>query len=357
MAKSPDSSKEYIWGKRKSKVWIIIVVAAVVIVAGVAGFFIFNFNANTNTTNAPANQSSGLLIRRAIDGVYAPAKEANRYPVAVMIENLVASRPPSGLAKANLVYGALAEGGITRFMAIYAGQMNISQIGPVRSARPYYLDWALEYNALYVHAGGSSKALADIGTYNVFDLSQFRDPQYFVRDATRQVAIEHTLYTSGASLVYALRDKKAASGSYTTWKFKDESALADRPTTDKNISIDYSSFNYKVEYKYDRQNNEYLRYLAGQIHKDRDGAEIRAKNIVIQKVKTTLADEQHLAIETIGQGAAIVFRDGIAVPGRWEKKSRTDRTLFYAEDGQEITFNAGTTWIEVVPTDRDIVYN
>jgi hypothetical protein len=359
MAKPQDSQKEYIWGKRKSKMWIIIVIAAVVILGGVAGYVVFGLNTN-QSRGTSLNNSHGTqaLARRAIDGVYVASDQANFYPVAVMIENLVSSRPPSGLSKANVVYEALAEGGITRFMALYAGKLDISEIGPVRSARPYYIDWDLEYKALYAHAGGSPEAIGNIKTYNVFDLNQFYNSQYFWRDTTRNLPIEHTLYTSAEKLAFALRDLKApAQGNYTAWKFKDDVVMADRPTTDKSIGIDFSSFNYKVEYKYDPTTNAYVRYLAGQIHKDRDGTEIHAKNVIVQKVKTTLADEQRLAMETVGQGEAIIFRDGTAVTGRWEKKSRTDRTLFYTEDGQQVEFNAGQTWVEVVPTDRDIVYN
>ncbi len=357
MTKPQDSSKEYIWGKRKNKTRIIIAIVVGVVLIGVVGFFIFAFNPNQNTNSfVNTSQDGAVLIRRAIDGVYVPADQANNYPVAVMIENLVSSRPPSGLAKANLVYEALVEGGITRFMAVYAGNVNVKEIGPVRSARPYYLDWALEYNAMYVHVGGSPEAIANIKTYNVLDLNQFYNSPNFWRDSNRQAP--HNLYTSSELLAYGLRDKNPEMpAKYTSWKFKDDAALVDRPTVDKSVVIDFSSFNYKVEYKYDKEKNDYLRYLAGQIHKDKDEAEIRAKNVVVQKVKTRLADAERLAMDTVGQGEAIIFRDGVATVGRWEKSAREKRTIFFDTQGREIQFNAGTTWIEIVPTDRDIVYN
>lgn len=363
MKSNKEADKEYIWGQRKSKKWIIIVVVAGLVIVAALGYVVFGLNLNHNTNTQSANSASNVngktLVRRAIDGVYVPVDQANHYPVAVMIENLALSRPPSGLSKANLVYEALSEGGITRFMAIYAGEMaTVPEIGPVRSARPYYLDWALEYKALYVHAGGSPQALTAIKQYSVFDLSQFYNSQYFWRDKTRKLPTEHTLYTSGPNLAFALRDKQAAAeGSYTPWKFKNDAATTDLPTADKSIAIDYSSFSYKVEYKYDRTHNDYIRYVAGQEHKDRDGTTIRAKNVIVQKIKTTLIDPLRLGMETVGQGEAIIFQDGVASTGRWEKKSRDERTLFYGNDGTEIQFNAGPTWVEVVPTDRDIVYN
>lgn len=359
MVGKKENSKKYIWGKRKSKKWIIIIAAVGVVVIGILGYVIFglDLDKNTNTTTDTISNSQQALTRRAIDGVYVPNGQDNHYPVAVMIENLVSSRPPSGLSKANLVYEALAEGGITRFMAMYTGEMvTIPEIGPVRSARSYYLDWALAYDALYVHVGGSPQSFIDINKYEVFDLNQFYNSQYFWRDSERSAP--HNLYTSGELLAYALRDNEAAeAGDYTVWQFKDDANLTDRPTGEKNITIDFSSFNYKVEYKYDREKNDYIRYQAGEIHQDKDESEIRAKNVIVQKVKTYLIDQQRLGMDTVAEGEAFIFRDGQAVEGRWEKKSRDARTLYYDEEGNEIEFNAGTSWIEIIPTDRDIVYN
>ncbi len=347
---------DYIWGKRKSKTWIVIISAIVVVLAGVAGYIIFGLDLDSTSNSNVSDNGSSALVRRAIDGVYVEADQSNNYPVAVMIENLVTSRPPSGLSQANIVYEALAEGGITRFMALYAGQfITLPEIGPVRSARPYYLDWALEYNALYAHVGGSPQALADIRTYDVFDLNQFYNSQYFWRDQERFAP--HNLYTSGEKLAFALRDNEAdEEGDFSSWQYKDEAPLSGRPADEKNITIDFSSFNYKVEYKYDRDENDYLRYQAGEVHEDKDGTPIRVKNIVVQKLKTYLVDENRLGMDTVGDGEAIIFQDGTAIEGRWVKSAKTERTMFYDTMGDEIEFNAGTTWVEAVPTDRDIIY-
>lgn len=361
MIKKSGNSKEYIWGKKKSKKWIIIVVSVLVVVAGVLGYIIFGFDstADINTNSANSTVIEGDLMRRAIDGVYTQIEEANNYPVAVMIENLTVARPQSGLSEANVVYEALAEGGITRFMAIYAGNMKMGDVGPIRSARPYFVDWAEEYGAMYMHAGGSPQALADVrNSDSIIDLDQFFNAQYYWRDYDRPVAIEHTLYSSGDQMVYALRDGEVNNeGDYEAWKFKNDAELADRPIEDQSITIDFSSFSYRVEYKYDKETNDYLRHQAGDIHKDKNDLEIRVKNIIVQKLKSYLVDAERLGMDTVSDGEALIFRDGIVIEGTWKKKSDTGRTYFYDSDGKEVQLNAGPIWVEVVPTEREIIYN
>ncbi len=361
MANKSGNTKEYIWGQKKTKKWMIYVIIGVVIVAGALGYIIFGFDSSsdTNTNVANSNVVSGDLVRRATDGVFTDADKANNYPVAVMIENLTVARPQSGLSEANVVYEALAEGGITRFMAIYSGNMKMWEVGPIRSARPYYVDWAEEYGALYMHAGGSQQAIADVkNSTKITDLDQFYNSQYYWRDTERQVAIEHTLYSSGEKMVYALRDKELPKeGDFESWKFKEDTELSQRPIEEKNITIDFSSFSYKVEYKYNKDTNDYLRYQAGDIHKDKNDSEIRAKDVIVQKVNTYLVDSQRLGMDTVGEGEAIIFVDGTAIVGTWEKKSENDRTIFYDVNGDEVKLNAGPIWVEIVPTDREIVYN
>ncbi|MFH0804659.1 MAG: DUF3048 domain-containing protein, partial [Patescibacteria group bacterium] len=178
-------NKELLWMEKRSRRWIpYVAIGFGVLVVAVVGILVFggtgkNTDSGT-TTDGTATQAA--LVRRVLDGVYVPSGQENLFPAAVMVENLVAARPQSGLAKANVVYEALAEGGITRFMAVYASPLaGLREIGPVRSARPYYLDWVGEYHALYLHAGGSPQALQDIKRYNVFDLSQFTNGPYYKR--------------------------------------------------------------------------------------------------------------------------------------------------------------------------------
>jgi len=342
--------------KDKKKV-IILIVILVLAASAIAGYFVFGNKENDkNKIINNVNGSKEVLVRRYIDGVYDVKENQNLYPVGLMIENLVTVRPQAGLDKANLVYEALVEGGITRFLAFFSISEPIDAIGPIRSARPYFLDWAKEFDALYGHVGGSPEAMSLISKYDIFNLDQFYDSKYYWREKTKEAP--HNVFTASKFLVFALRDKEASSlGKYDPWLFKDDKDLSLRPKDEKNITIDFSSYSYKVEYKYNKEENSYLRFQGGEPHKTTNDKQISAKNVVVQYVKTSLADEGRLRMETIGSGKALIFQDGEVKQATWKKEGRETRTRFYNENNQEIEFNAGQTWVEIVPSDREITYN
>lgn len=344
---------------------VVVISGAVWLGANVFSGKLNDWDANKNINNSLSenentNESAVNLVPRKIDGVLVPEEEANLFPVAVIVENLTVARPQAGLDKAQIVFEALAEGGITRFLAVYArGQTaEVPQIGPVRSARPYYVDWAEELGAMFVHIGGSPQALKEIDKRKIFDLNQFFNSKYFWTDKTLKKAVEHTKFTSLDKMVFALRDKNKldAVPSYDVWKFKSDKNISDRPETNKPIEIDFSSYNYKVEYRYDWEKNDYARHQAGQPHLMKSGDAIRAKNVLVAYTKTTLADKERLAMETVGEGEALIFRDGEAIKGKWKKLSAKDRLKFYDSEGMEVKLNAGTSWVEIVPTDRVVKY-
>lgn len=345
----------------KKKLIIMLSAAGVLLIgAAVAGYVLLGSNApagNANT-NGSANATADGQLPRRIDGVLDTVEHQNRYPLAVMIENQSQARPQSGLDQANVVYEALAEGGITRFMAIYTFTRVVDSIGPVRSARPYYVDWARGYNALYAHAGGSPKGLARIGSVGLPDLNQFFNSQYFFRDRSRKVASEHTLYTSSTLLSRALNDKKLPeTGSYDAWTFKADAAASARPTS-QHLTIDFSSFSYKVDYEYDPATNTYARSQAEQPHVMRDGAKIAPKNVVVIRVKRSLEDPKdshgRLTLDVVGSGSAAYYLDGREYKGTWKKTSAQDGLELLDENGDVFKLNAGQTWIEVVPPEQTV---
>lgn len=341
------------------KVQLGLVIVLVIAIVTVGGYFLFVQGQVGKVAVPKEKESISDQVARTIDGVLVEKGRENFLPVTVMIENLASVRPQAGLQAANVVYEALAEGGITRFLVIYASGDELSEIGPIRSARPYFLDWAGEYKGIYAHCGGSPQAQAAIKDYAFTDLDQmFGNHNYFWRK--KEVStIEHGLFTSSQLLSFAIRDKKlAANGDFTAWKFKDEAIKSERPTEEKTITIDFSTFNYKVEYKYNSEENLYLRYNGGVEHQDALSKEqIHVKNVIIQYIKTSLADSSRLAMETQGDGGAIVFLDGRMLNATWSKKDKDSRTKFLDENGQEIELNRGNTWLEIVPTDREVTYN
>ncbi len=359
MATNGESKTSFVEKLKKNKkivipVGITVLVAIVVII----GLVVFGgektvTNQNGNVSNLNNSNTNKAQLPRMIDGKMIPSGWENKFPVAVMIENMVTSRPQSGLDRANLVYEALAEGGITRFLAVFASGEEIEKIGPVRSARTYYLDWAKELSAAYIHVGGSPEALRLIPQYDILDLNQFYNSPNFWRAKER--AAPHNLYTSSELLARAVVSKKwGPTGSFESWEYKNKEHPSE---TTKTLTLNFSSYSYQVEYKYDPETNDYVRYQAGAEHVMENDAVIRTKNVVVQFTKTRLADDENrLAIETIGEGNAKMYFDGNEIVGTWKKPTRESRTRYYDSSGKEIEFNRGTTWVEVLPTDRSVTY-
>ena len=285
------------------------------------------------------------LVRRYLDGVFVEPGEENNYPVAVMIDNFPDARPASSLAKANIVYEAEAEGGVTRYLAVFSDFTDIKNIGSIRSARPYYVEWAEEYSAVYTHCGGSPDALVKIIKDNVIDFNEFYNGSYFQRNAAKSAP--HNVYISGESLASFLEKNKLDQGKFLTWNFKDDMVETERPQT-ATIKIDFPGDNYKVEWHYDKISNLYERYLGGKAHTDEDGTKILAKNIIVQFIPAQEVDDKlRLNMKTIGEGKTTVCLDGKCQEGKWQKKNTGSRTRFYDMNNKEFIFNAGATWIEV----------
>lgn len=295
--------------------------------------------------------------RRALDGM--PVDEGWEYPavVGVMVENMEEAQPISGLDQASVVFESVMEANITRFMAFFAlgvseGSGKIS-IGPVRSARPYFLDWVQEFDALYAHVGASPEADALIKRGVVRDLDQWFQSQYFWRDTGRPRP--HNVYTS-LELLKRATDKKAITETkIEAWKFKQDADFEKRGTVE-SLSIGYTD-PYRVAWKYDRERNAYAREQWGGLHRMADGAALRPKNIAVAWLPMKVLDEVGRKwFGTIGEGEAVVFRDGEAVKGVWRKPSREDRMRFFDEKGGEIVFNAGQTWVEIVPEGYNVEF-
>ncbi len=268
---------------------------------------------------------------------------------AVMVENSYEAWPLSGLDDAFLVIEAPVEGNIPRFISFfYNGQEKVDKIGPVRSARPYYLDWADEFDALYAHVGGSPEALDSIaanGTTHNFD--QFFQSEYFWRDTATRFA-PHNVFTSTAFLSSALDEVKLGPPSYGVWSFKDNEP-AENNFVSPSIDWASGSSQYDVKWLFDAKKDTYVRYQGEQKDTVSSGQGISANNVAILETTITTVDElgrRHLI--TTGEGKTFIYQDGKKIEATWKKPVRTDRLRFFTADGKEIAMNAGKTWIEVV---------
>lgn len=291
----------------------------------------------------------------AFDGmIVTDSQSLNRRPLLVSIENHPSARPQSGLNQACLVYEFLAEGNITRFLALYLHN-EPQTIGPIRSARPYFLDKAMELDAIYAHCGQSPQAELEIPKFQIKSINEIGGAgAYFWRDATRKKP--HNLYSS----VQKLRQYAAQKG----WGKKVEVkgfdfSAASQPVgkTTKKILIDYPG-KYEVVYIFDQGKEVYLRNMEGKPHLDREtGEQLTAKNVVVlyaNKVKV-LDSEGRLEIDLLSQGKAVYFIGDQKIEGNWKKTERSSPTYFFDQEEKEIQFKPGQIWIQIVAPTTGLV--
>ena len=310
-------------------------------------------------TPHPTATPTPTPVYAPLTGLPTDAAAAAQPVVGVMIENLYPdARPQSGLKDAGVVYEALAEGGITRFLAIFQEPAPLN-IGPVRSLRPYYLDWGLEYNIPVAHAGGSEPALAAVGPLGLKDINALvYDGSYFVR--TRDRVAPHNLYTTQSLLAQVV----SKLGFANPPDFKPVPRTADHPASPAphpTINIAFSTNPYAVKYQYDAASNSYARFMGGAAHMDRNtNTQIMVKNVVVEFVPTSYGTQSNGKPETdyalIGKGNALVFEDGNATAATWSKADDHSPTTLIDAAGKPITFNRGNTWYSVVPTGNSVTY-
>ena len=278
------------------------------------------------------------------------AYAGNQRPFIVMIDNHKDARPQYGLGSANIVYEALAEGGIPRYMAVFINK-TVKKIGPVRSAREYFVKLASPYKGLYSHCGGSLYAYIAIKKLNICDLDQLKHEGYFWRDKNKKQP--HNLFTSTLLLKKSLQKIKVQSSniSYFGAEIK---TYKDKSKPINKIVIKYNP-SYMVTYMYDKEKNGYNRYINGQ--KDIDAlanTQIFAKNIIILRVYTHVRKndkEGRLIVKLEGMGTGMVLSGGKLTPVRWVKHKK-EPIFLMDKSGSKITLNPGNIWVEIVPKEN-----
>jgi hypothetical protein len=309
-----------------------------------------------------ASPINGVMLDR---GVFDSLQQ--KPPLAVMIENHPDARPQSGLNQADLVYEAIAEGGITRFMAVY-WSTEAARIQYVRSARIYYIQWAAELSAVYCHWGqvedpGPVDVWPVLARLNVRDLNGLiLGEEVGFRDESRYAP--HNVYTD-TGLLWRSAQSHSFNGPPVVepWRFKEDLPQrpinpAERSAPVVNVTFGSPGSAFDVTWYYDSTNNGYVRGMGGAPHTDATtGEQLTARNIAVQfaPIRPSGIKEYNI-IDTVGTGPAVIFQDGVAMVGTWRKDSESGRTRFFDGAGQETLFNRGRTWIEVVPTDSAVNY-
>lgn len=293
-----------------------------------------------------------------LTGEAAASGLANRRPIAVILDNYSPdARPQSGLDRADIVFETLAEGGITRFLAIYQHQ-DASVIGPVRSTRLYFNSWAAGLDVIFGHDGGNVDALQQLPHLTSIDnIDADRTFGPFDRVDTR--VIPHNEYTSTTGLrSFAAAHGGSIIGTPPSLPFKADAPASQRPSH-FTLSIDFSYGDYNVQWRYDPRTNDYLRSMGGVPHVDAiTGKQLTAKNIVVMRTAESADHDPFtpgsIRLQTEGSGPVTVYRDGQTIAGTWNKSSVESSLQWSDPSGQPIKLDRGPTWVEVVPNGNQV---
>ena len=318
---------------------------------------------NSKTEVSTSTQSDGMVSTEkteVVENEFCKMMNTQQRPVAVMIDNdVAASRPQAGLEDAYMIYEIIVEGGASRMMALFKNH-DVEKVGPVRSSRHYFLDYALEHDAIYCHAGWSPKASADIKSLGVNNINGIEgdDGSIYWRDYTYDKTW-HNLYTG----VDKLYEKATTTKKYRKTTdirhnlYSNEDLTPEAASDASEIKLPYSSF-YRVGYTNNDEKMVYERYVDGKEHKSQSGNILTAKNIIIYKIRNfDLPDGAHVGrqdLVNLGKGEGWYVTNGKVVNITWEKETREGKTTYYTEDGKELVLNPGNTFVHIMPEDSNI---
>lgn len=323
----------------------VIIVAVILLLVGLFKGLLSKPKIFISNTNQPVASSTEKIVH-PLAGIVAE-DFSPFFPVAIMIDNAYNIRPQTGLDQADIIYEALAESHITRLLAIFDSQKIVAKVGPIRSARPYFMDWAEEYNGLYLHVGGSPQALANINDHNFINIDQIGAGEtYFWRD--QKLKAPSNVFSSNTNWLRAGEMKTvkkiSTSSSALAWNFVDLPLVV--ATTSQQIIIDYSVDFYKVAWRYNEALSAYQRWQNNEKFIYDTGEQAIAQNVIIQVAPSSLIDIERRSINTAKGGKVIIFNNFGKQEGQW--KYINGRTRFMAEDGSQLKLVSGKTWVQIV---------
>ena len=304
------------------------------------------FNDLKSVSNGSTSKNASVC---PICGVKLKEKSSIKRPIAVMVENSPVARPQSGLKDACIVYEAVTEGGISRFMAVYLHN-NAERIGPVRSARTHFIDLSRDYRAAYVHCGQSNEALSVLNhDMSVINVDQMKLEDYFWREKGRRAP--HNLYTSTDNIVNYMKSQNLNNLQDDFPNFTYNSVL-DEGTEVDHFEIDLSSATPKVSWKYDVESKEYTRYNGTKAHLDKETNEpLTAKNIIVQFVRSMPNATSNLGVIDVmvtGEGSGFLYSNGKRVEIAWQKPRLRVPTTYLTKYGDPIPLTPGITYVMLV---------
>lgn len=325
--------------KRRKKIIIIVILLIIGLIGAAYAFGFFD-------KKVEKNEEQKQVYRSQLTGEEVSQEESERPILGVMIENSQEARPQTGLDSAGIVFETVTEGGITRYLALFQEDMP-TEVGPVRSIRPYFVDWAMGFDASIAHVGGSAEALEMVKNRNdAKSLNQFTHSKSYYRVNNRSAP--HNMYARTQDLRELQKEEKHQKSSFKEIPRSDDSPSEAPDAT--NIKIDFSRPLFQAEFRYDQTTNSYTRYLAGQPHIDAaTNQPIIVKNLVVLKMPTA-------TINALTTGEALVFKNGAIQKGTWKQSSFSSRIEIVDAQGNQIALNRGDTWISALPAGRPVIY-
>lgn len=351
--KQSDGAETPNWFKRHKKLVIILSIVAVLLIAGGVTTALYFLNqkptATVKTTKPTPKPVPEVKYYSPLTGNQVKNEAETKLAVTgIMIENSPDARPQSGIKDSGVIFEAIAEGGITRFLVLYQEQKP-QLIGPVRSVRLYYVDWVAAFNASVAHIGGSAVALSEVRNGSYRDIDQFFNAGSYWRATDRYAP--HNVYTSFEKLDALNAAKGYTSSSFTGFSRKDSKPLQTPIAT--HIDVTMSSALYNSAYDYDAATNTYKRFQVGEAFSDREAGQLSPRVVIVMKVpqRTVFEDGYRQQIDAIGSGTAYVFQDGDVHEVTWSKASKTEQIKFTTAEGQDFRLARGQTFISAVPAE------
>ena len=345
----------------KTKILIVILILAIVACGILVGmkFILGKEESETSgNTTEDENEVMTVVLKDKEDDTSKSKYAGNERTIAIAIDNVGDAVPQTGLNEAMIVYEMYVEGGLTRFLAIYKNA-NVDTIGPIRSARPCFVDYALENDSIFVHYGGSSRGLSDVKSYNMDNANGIESPANVFWRTDKKTAPHNALSNTERVWEYAnKRNYRKTTTERNVLNYVTDTVTLEEGMDATTVNIPYSTS--KVKFVYNPETEKYERYVGNTLRKDwLTGETLTAKNIIITFAQNYTTDEDSKGIqeiENIGTKDGYYITNGKAIKITCNKTSREAKTVYKDLNGNEIKVNDGNTYIQIVPLSLKVTF-